>query len=211
MNIYEKVNKIKKELSETEIKKSGHNKHLNFKYHELSDFLGVINTLNEKHGVNEHISVGIETSTLTLTNTEKPEETIVTSVPTVMADMQPKNDSIQKLGATLTYLRRYLYLQAYSITEHEIVDAQDLAETKGITQAENKTAVDKLKLYVETQLHDQHSRDIVVANTLAKHGFTKLSELDFNKVDKQLIFKSLNNEINKLKQEQYNKKDEELF
>jgi hypothetical protein len=39
MNIYEKVQKIKLELLEANIKKSGNNKFSGFKYYELGDFM----------------------------------------------------------------------------------------------------------------------------------------------------------------------------
>ena len=211
-NIYQKINTIKKELSEREIKKSGHNKHLNFNYHELSDFLSVITSLNEKHGVNEKIDITSDISTLTLTNVDNPEETQVTTVQTVMAEMQPKNDPIQKLGATITYIRRYLYLIAYSITDHDVIDAQNLKEeSTKITAEENKSAIDKLKLYVKNQVSDKVNAGIVITNSLAKHGFTKLDELDFNKVDKKLFLQTLNKEINDMNQSINIKKDEESF
>ena len=127
MTIHQKLATIKKELANTAIPKSGLNRHLNFKYHELADFLGVITRLNAEHGINEVISVNNELATLTLYDTEGDGRIDVT-VPFVMADMQPKNDAVQKLGATLTYLRRYLYVQAYAITEHDSIDAMPLKE-----------------------------------------------------------------------------------
>lgn len=38
MNIYQKIQAVKKELSERELKKSGENKFSGFKYYELGDF-----------------------------------------------------------------------------------------------------------------------------------------------------------------------------
>jgi hypothetical protein len=135
--IYAKITELKHELSGLEIKKSGHNKHLGFRYHELGDFLGVVSELNKKYGIAETVSINASTADLVLTNAEQPDEQIVISVPFVMADMQPKNDSIQKLGATLTYLRRYLYIQAYAITEHDVIDALNLKEKPVIDNEAN--------------------------------------------------------------------------
>ena len=39
MNIYKKIQAVKKELSERELKKSGENTFSKFKYYELGDFL----------------------------------------------------------------------------------------------------------------------------------------------------------------------------
>jgi hypothetical protein len=51
MNIYEKLQKIKLELLEANIKKTGENKFSKFKYYELSDFVPEIVKLCEKHKI----------------------------------------------------------------------------------------------------------------------------------------------------------------
>lgn len=178
-NIYQKINELKKEFSTIEVKKSGKNAHLGFKYHELSDFLGIIAHLNVKYGVAEHISINNEQATLTLTNTDDPSEQIQVSVPFVMADMQTKNDSIQKLGATLTYLRRYLYVQAYAITEHDVIDAQNLKEVK----VDNDNQAKKFFAFVKQLApNDQVATDL--ARKFLKEGYdiNSLADIDFSKV-----------------------------
>lgn len=184
-NIYQKINELKREFSTIEVKKSGQNKHLGFKYHELSDFLGVIAHLNAKYGVAEHISINNEEATLTLTNTDEPSEQIQVSVPFVMADMQVKNDSIQKLGATLTYLRRYLYVQAYAITENDVIDSQNLKDVK----VDNENQAKKLFAFIkQLSPNDQVATDL--AKRFLKEGYdiNSLSDIDFSKHSlKQLL------------------------
>jgi hypothetical protein len=146
-SIHERMATIKVELSKLKFEKSGHNKHLNFKYHELQDFLQHVTKLNKEHGVNEAISMTNDLATITLTSTEEPHDSYQVTVPFVMADMQPKNDVIQKLGATLTYIRRYLYVQAYAITEGDAVDAQDLnaiEKEKDTVYTNNKKDVENI-------------------------------------------------------------------
>lgn len=151
MNIHKKIAAVKKELSETNIAKTGINRHLNFKYHELADFLPYISKLNEKHGLNDVISINNDLATLTIHDTEN-DTCVAYAVPFVIADMQPKNDSIQKLGASLTYLRRYLYVQAYAITENDAVDAQPLKETP---QTDNKQQIAKFFSHVMSRATDE--------------------------------------------------------
>lgn len=174
-NIYQKITDLKLELSQLEIKKSGLNKHLGFKYHELADFLGTIAQLNAKYGIAEHISIDSELAVLTLINTEKPSEVVEISVPTVFADMQPKNDSIQKLGATLTYLRRYLYVQAYAITEHDVVDSQNLKETK----VDNNLQAKKFYAYVKSLVPNDDVAKQTAQEFLATKGYQSLKTIDF--------------------------------
>lgn len=176
-SIYQKITDLKAELSSMEIKKSGQNRHLGFRYHELADFLGAISSLNQKYGVAEHISVSPEIATLTLTNTEKPEEQIVVSVPTVFADMQPKNDSIQKLGSTLTYLRRYLYIQAYAITEHDVIDALNIKEVK----VDNTAQAKKLYAYIVSKSNDkEHAKQLANDFLQNKYNLSSFTEIDFS-------------------------------
>jgi hypothetical protein len=185
INIYKKISELKKEFSTIEVKKSGKNAHLGFKYHELSDFLGIIAHLNVKYGVAEHISIDNQQATLTLTNVDEPSEQIKVSVPFVMADMQTKNDSIQKLGATLTYLRRYLYVQAYAITEHDVIDAQNLKEVK----VDNDSQAKKFFAFVKQLApNDQVATDL--AKRFLKDGYdiNSLADIDFSKTSlKQLL------------------------
>lgn len=176
-NIYKKITDLKAELSSLEIKKSGQNKHLGFKYHELADFLGLISTLNQKYGIAENIAVTNELATLTLTNADEPTEQITVSVPTVFADMQPKNDSIQKLGATLTYLRRYLYVQAYAITEHDVVDALNVKEVK----VDNTAQAKKLYAYMKSKAKDETEANQLALAFIKDHlGYESMSKIDFS-------------------------------
>jgi len=137
MKIYQALAKIKAELHTEEIKKSGHNKYAGFKYHELQDFLPHIARLNEKHGVDDSININRKSGTCSITLTaweDGSKKTIV--LPMEEAEMLAKGgatsnvDKIQRLGATITYLRRYLYMTAYDITESDSVDAGDNKETK---------------------------------------------------------------------------------
>lgn len=133
--IHQKMKSIKKELQGREIKKSGKNTFQGFKYHELSDIVPHIIELNERYGVDETIQITPELCRLELTDVEDGTSKVVT-VPYVAAEMTQKTDPIQRLGATVTYIRRYLYLTAYSIVENDIVDSMEQVtrETKATSK-----------------------------------------------------------------------------
>ena len=124
-----KMTALKKELSAIKMPKSGENKYAGFKYHELQDFLPFISILNEKYGVSESISMNREQVTITLRNVDEPEDFEPITFPFVEAEMKAKGgapsqvDAIQRMGASITYNRRYAYLLAYGITENDTVDA----------------------------------------------------------------------------------------
>lgn len=151
--IHERMAAIKAELSKTEIKKSGHNKFAGFKYHELSDFIQVINNLNLKHGVNDIVNID-ETNgvcTITLVNTSKPDDKYTITTPFREAEMLGKGgaksnvDAVQRMGSTITYNRRYLYMTAYNIQENDGVDSAEPngSNTKAKQPVQKKKVSDK--------------------------------------------------------------------
>jgi hypothetical protein len=136
--VHERMAIIKNELAKREIKKSGHNKHAGFKYHELSDFMEHINELNYTHGVNDcvHIDEAANECRITLTNVHNPEDNYTIITPFREAQMLSKGggasnvDAIQRMGSTITYNRRYLYMTAYNIQENDAVDGNEQPKVK---------------------------------------------------------------------------------
>lgn len=130
-SVFQRLADVKKELSKMEIKKSGNNKYAGFRYHELSDFLPFISELNAKHGIDDNITFDKENNiaSITVINTEDVADRKTITVPYVEAEMLGKGgakssvDAVQRLGSTITYLRRYLYMTMYNITEQDALDA----------------------------------------------------------------------------------------
>lgn len=122
MNIYEKIQLIKKELLEANLKKTGENKFANFKYYELADFLPTIIQLCNEHKVFTRISFDYETATLEVRNIEKPDEVVYYTSP--MEELELKGcNKVQALGGTETYSRRYLYQACFDIIENDMFDS----------------------------------------------------------------------------------------
>ena len=145
--IHEKMSLIKKILSETKINKSGHNKFAGFHYHELSDFMQVINKLNEEYGVNDFVEINQaeQICKITLINTKDSKDFYSVQVPYKEAEMlgkggAPSNvDAIQRMGSTITYNRRYLYMTAYNIQESDGIDGNEPVDKKvSVPQASAK-------------------------------------------------------------------------
>lgn len=122
MNIYEKLSIARVQLQEAELKKTGENKFAKFKYYELADVLPTINQINKDLKIISLFEFDNERAELKLINCEKSEECISFNIPNAPAQMKGANP-IQELGATSTYLRRYLYLNAYEIQEADAVDS----------------------------------------------------------------------------------------
>ena len=121
MNLYEKLQSARVELQSMNIKKSGENKFAGYTYHELSDFLPVINQICLEHKLFTQVTFDQEVATLTITDAEKPEDYITFTSPMAEANLKGCHP-IQNMGAVQTYQRRYLYMTAFEIVEHDALD-----------------------------------------------------------------------------------------
>jgi hypothetical protein len=122
MNIYEKLLECRIKLQEQNLKKSGLNKFAGYDYYELSDFLPAANQIFAHYKLCPIITFNADVATLVLVNAEKPEEMLTFTSPMEAAELKGCHP-IQNLGAVETYSRRYLYITALEITEHDALDA----------------------------------------------------------------------------------------
>ena len=104
------------------LKKSGKNSFAGYDYFELQDFLPQINKLFLDHQLIGLISFTVELATLKIINTEKPDEVLEFTSPMAEANLKGCHP-IQNLGAVQSYQRRYLYVTALEIVEHDKLDA----------------------------------------------------------------------------------------
>lgn len=119
--VYAKLQKARIKLQSAAIKKSGHNKFAGYQYFELGDFLPTINEIFNELGLCSVISFDKELATLRIIDTDNGGSITFTSP---MADAHLKGcHPIQNLGAVETYSRRYLYVTALEIVEHDALDA----------------------------------------------------------------------------------------
>jgi len=122
MSVYKKLQHARRQLLAADLKKSGKNKFAGFEYFELADFLPSISCIFDDVGLCGVVRFHADTATLTIVDSEEPHASIEFTTPLVYAE-NAKGQAIQSLGATHTYLRRYLWLMAMEIVEHDAVDA----------------------------------------------------------------------------------------
>ena len=125
-SVMKKLSMARKMLVTAGIEKSGDNAFKNTKYFELSDFLPKINTVSADLGLLNVVTFAKDGSEayLTVYDTES-DGSVVFSCPMRYVSISDKTDAreIQGVGATVTYIRRYLYMLAYEIAETDILDA----------------------------------------------------------------------------------------
>jgi hypothetical protein len=129
MNVYQKLNDARHKFHSTELKKSGHNKFAGYKYFELGDFIIPALSIFDEVGLTSVISFSKEYADMRIINVEKPEEVITISSPMSSAALKGCHE-VQNLGAVQTYLRRYLWVAALEIVEHDALDSSKPIEEK---------------------------------------------------------------------------------
>lgn len=121
MSVYKKLQEARILLQNTKLNKSGKNKFAGYEYFELGDFLPQIQNICHKLGLCGIVSFNHDMAYLQITDVEDCTSLMFTS-PMSSAALKGCHD-VQNLGAVQTYLRRYLWTNAFEIVEHDSLDA----------------------------------------------------------------------------------------
>lgn len=144
MNVYQKLAKVRDQLQDMDLKKSGKNDYSNFTYYELGDFLPPINKFCESEGLLTVFNLEENKAILSIINVEEPSEVIHFHSPTAKVEIGAKSDGtggaqpIQNLGGKITYLRRYLLMTAFEIAESDIVEMIRKELGEGISEKDEE-------------------------------------------------------------------------
>ena len=147
MNLYEKLADARVKFQEKNIKKSGYNKFSNYYYYELNDILPAVNYICKELKLLTQFIVYEGIATLSVIDTEQEDSFIEFSLPYAGCQLKSMHE-VQNLGASQTYLKRYLYQNAFEIAENDSVDYQDYS-TKGKEAIENNKTKDTLTVGID--------------------------------------------------------------
>jgi hypothetical protein len=129
-------------LQNAPLKKSGHNKFAGYSYFELGDFMPEINAIFNEVGLCGVVSYDSEIASLTITDTDDGTSLVITSP---MAEANLKGcHPIQNLGAVETYTRRYLWVTAMEIVEHDALDSSAPIKEEKIIITPTQGAMDTI-------------------------------------------------------------------
>ena len=121
INVYLKLQLARVKLQNVELKKSGHNKFAGYRYFELTDFLPTVNSIFNEVGLSHTLEF---TDTLATMNVIDFEKGGIAKFTCPMAEANLKGcHPVQNLGASITYITRYLLVMALAICEHDSLDA----------------------------------------------------------------------------------------
>ena len=141
LNLYQKIAKLRKSVSDANLKKTGDNTYANYKYYELGDFLPLVTKLEQELGLLSKFSLKDNLGTLEIINADNPSERDVFIVTSAEANMKGQLE-IQKTGAEITYTKRYAYQNYLNLIESDEVNVKtvEVGKTKK-EKAESKKEV----------------------------------------------------------------------
>lgn len=119
------------ELGKANLKKTGENRHLKYKYFELEDFLPKLVELTYKNGLATAVSMDEKYAMLHLVNVDDVGDDWIIKIPVAEAKVQG-GSAIQGLGSQITYLRRYLLMMAFEISETSVMEQETGAKENAL-------------------------------------------------------------------------------
>jgi hypothetical protein len=122
MNVYQRLNAARTKFHELPLKKTGHNKFAGYNYFELGDFLIPALKVFADAGLCATVSFDTDVASMAIRNAEKPDDCVVIYSPMGSAALKGCHE-VQNIGAVETYQRRYLWVAALEIVEHDALDA----------------------------------------------------------------------------------------
>lgn len=121
MSVYTKLNQAREKFHSLELKKTGKNTFANYYYFELGDFLIPALQVFREVGLCAYVSFDKDMATMTIVDLESSERMEIKS-PMGSASLKGCHE-VQNIGAVETYQRRYLWVAALEIVEHDALDA----------------------------------------------------------------------------------------
>ena len=127
MAVFNKLMQARITLQSREVKKSGWNDFSKYAYMSLADFLIPTQEIFADLGLCGIVSFTADVATLTVIDTEDGSSFVITS-PMGSAALKGCHE-VQNIGAVETYQRRYLWVTAMEIVEHDALDSGPPADS----------------------------------------------------------------------------------
>ena len=188
-NVYQKLLEARVLFAEEDVKKSGKNMKMSYKYFELQDIVPVATPIFQKVGLLPVVTFTNDEASMTIFNTDNPGDFIVFTSP--MKEIEPiisnktggeVTNAIQRLGSVETYQRRYLYMIALDIVESDSIEP---------TTGDNTPPAPKPSAPVTTEKRQEVAKSLTAPEGNAtelqikglKSALAKLMEVDPTKED----------------------------
>ena len=190
MNVYKKLQMVRMDFANSNVKKSGVNRFAEYKYFELADIVPTANMLFAKYSCLLVCAFDKGFANGILYNTDSPDECIcfgfeMKQLDIISAEGKRKMNEMQALGSEITYARRYLYQLVLDIVENDSIeptigaDADKVVEKPKAGRKPPATAADRKQAVEElTGAGDKEVECTKTQITAIKNGLKKLRETE---------------------------------
>ena len=188
-NVYQKLLEARVLFMEEDVKKSGKNMKMSYKYFELQDIVPVALPIFQKVGLLPITSFSEDMATMTIVNVDDPSDSTFFTSP--MREIAPiisnstggeVTNAIQRLGSVETYQRRYLYMIALDIVESDSIEPTTGGNTPPAPKPAAPVSAEKRQEVAKTLTAPEGNATELQIKGL-KTALTKLIEADPSKED----------------------------
>ena len=192
--VHKKLMQARMMLQNAPLKKSGKNSFANYSYFELGDFIPTINQIFNEVGLCGVVSYDSEIASLTITDTDDNTSIVITSP---MAEANLKGcHPIQNLGEVETYTRRYLWVTAMEIVEHDALDSSAPIKEEKIIISPTQGAMDTIPEDEQNYLRELAMELIAICeNEEPKAAWVKLEKENLDSEQKVALWTLLPSKV----------------
>ena len=189
-NIYEKLAEARLLIANKGMKKTGKNSFAGYSYFELSEILPAVNAVNKELGIVSVFCFADKVATLSVINAENPAEVVKFEFAYSPDGASLKGcHKVQNDGAVQTYVKRYLYQNAYEIAEGDALDS-----TMNPNDVTKNVSKPKKKSFGEVMADLMKTNKNAVLFVLGDNGFEDVSQVPQNLQPK--VYSEIMNKIN---------------
>lgn len=175
LNIYKKLNKVRYELTQEKLTKSGKvfntNGSLKYEYFQLEDFLPHVTMLCHQNGITTKFRFTREKAFLDIIDNDDPKNKIPFDFPVEILSI-PELNEMQNIGGTRTQVKRYLYFDAFEISDADTIEGLGINKTP---LDEGDIKIDKAAITVIKKLIEDTG--INEAEFLKEMGASKVEDI----------------------------------
>lgn len=175
LNIYQKLNKVRYDLTQEKLTKSGKvfnsNGSLKYEYFQLEDFLPHVTMLCHQNGITTKFRFTREKAFLDIIDNDDPKNNIPFDFPVEILSI-PELNEMQNIGGTRTQVKRYLYFDAFEISDADAIEGLGINK---IPLDEGDIKIDKAAITVIKKLIEETG--INEAEFLKEMGANKVEDI----------------------------------
>ena len=120
-NVHVRLSMARERFHALQLKKSGKNTFAGYSYFELGDFLIPALKVFRECGLGAIVTFEPDLAIMNIVNLDNPQDRILLTSPMGSAALKGCHE-VQNIGAVETYQRRYLWVAALEIVEHDALD-----------------------------------------------------------------------------------------